>query len=177
VHKKASTGVFFFSDIADDEEPCDSLEDKEAQVLQAGRPLLSTQKILLNQPPHPSTAEAMRLALCKTLSKETLSKKIKEVIGKQTSTHPKQLKRLIVRRSQERKSSLLNTQKLKPSFGVPPPPLKKTEAHQRHNSENHNELFRPVLFQKAQQMGLQEKKLRVLKQEGERVLLHKIRKC
>lgn len=29
--------------------------------------------------------EALRLALCKTLSKETLAQKIKEVIGKQTS--------------------------------------------------------------------------------------------
>jgi len=42
VHKKANTGVFFFSDIADEEEPCDSLEDKEAQVVQVGRPLIST---------------------------------------------------------------------------------------------------------------------------------------
>jgi hypothetical protein len=32
----------------------------------------------------PAMSDAVKLALCKTLSKETLAKKIKAVIGKQT---------------------------------------------------------------------------------------------
>lgn len=39
------------------------------------------------------------------------------------------------------------------------------QAHQRHNSQNTNELFKPVLLQKAQQVMLGEKKVKLVSKQ------------
>jgi hypothetical protein len=64
--------VFIFSDME---------EDNEATLVKKGKKeqFLLTQKLPVKLDPK---QEALRLALCKTLSKETLAQKIKEVIGK-----------------------------------------------------------------------------------------------
>jgi hypothetical protein len=119
---KANTGVFFFGDIVDDIgiEDSDLKEDEEASLIPAknGKKtnFVATQKIgFIGQ--KNSNQEGSKATMCKTLSKETLTKKIKDVVGKQTQEGAanKKVKKFIFKRSQERKSSLLNTQKIKPS--------------------------------------------------------------
>ena len=92
--------------------------------------------------------------MCKTLSKETLAKKIKDVVGIQTQEGKKNgMKKFIFKKSQERKPSLLNTQKIKPSLiiGSNTMLMKKQKGdanemvHIRHSSQT-NEAFKLAIF-------------------------------